>query len=40
MREFFFGHGDALDLIGWHIAVLLALLAGWSLRGFLSKRRL
>lgn len=29
MREFLFGHGHALDILGWHLAVAAALLIGW-----------
>lgn len=31
MREFFFGHGDAWGILGWHVAIFLALYMGYHI---------
>ena len=28
MKEFLFGHGDTLDVIGWHIALVIVFATG------------
>ena len=39
MREFLFGHETALELVGWHLAVLLALLTGYGLGYFVHNKK-
>ena len=31
MREFLFGHETGLELFGWHVTVILALLIGYHI---------
>ena len=31
MKEFLFGHQNVIDIVGWHVALLLAFCIGWLL---------
>jgi hypothetical protein len=39
MRTFLFGNETALELIGWHMAVFLAFISGYSLSYFLGHHK-
>lgn len=39
MKQFLVGHQDVLDIIGWHVALLLAFIAGIQFKHWLENRR-
>ena len=39
MKQFLFGSETGWELLGWHLAVLLAFVSGWFLARETYKRR-
>lgn len=39
LEYFFFGHKDWLDIIGWHLAILLTAIITWQLAKIYNHRK-